>query len=56
MGGIYFVGVAAATAHLMWQTWTLKINDEARCLMLFRSNRDFGLIVFAAIVAGRVFI
>jgi len=56
MGGIYFVGVAAATAHLVWQTWTLEINNGTRCLMLFRSNRDFGLIVFAAIVAGRVFI
>ena len=56
MSAIYFVGVAAASGHLAWQTWTLDIDDDARCLKLFRSNRDFGLIVFVAMVAGRVFI
>ena len=56
MGVVYFIGVAAASGHLAWQTWTLDIDDDARCLKLFRSNRDFGLIVFIAMVAGRLFI
>jgi 4-hydroxybenzoate polyprenyltransferase len=29
---------------------TLNIDDPKNCLRRFRSNRDFGLIVFAAIV------
>jgi 4-hydroxybenzoate polyprenyltransferase len=55
MGAIYFIGVALAGAHLVWQIRTLDIDNDARCLKLFRSNRDFGLIVFAAMVAGRLF-
>ena len=30
--------------HLAWQLRTLNIDDPARCLTLFRSNRDAGLI------------
>lgn len=52
--GFFFYPVAAlAGALLVWQIVTLDIDDPARCLRLFRSNRDFGLIVFAAIVAGQ---
>ncbi|MES1989715.1 MAG: 4-hydroxybenzoate octaprenyltransferase [Pseudomonadota bacterium] len=54
MGFIYYVGIAAAAAHLVWQIRSLDIDNEAKCLMLFRSNREFGLIVFVAIVAGRL--
>ena len=54
MGAAYFAIVAGAGAHLAWQIVTLDIDDDARCLRLFRSNRDFGLIVFAAMVAGRM--
>ncbi|MBO6678379.1 4-hydroxybenzoate octaprenyltransferase [Parvibaculum sp.] len=53
--GFFFYPVAAlALALLVWQIVTLDIDDPARCLRLFRSNRDFGLIVFVAIVAGQV--
>ena len=54
MGFLYYVGVAAAAAHLVWQIRSLDIDDEAKCLTLFRSNREFGLIVFVAIVASRL--
>jgi hypothetical protein len=40
--------------HLFWQVATLDIDDPDNCLQRFRSNRDFGLIVFAAIVLGLV--
>lgn len=56
MGALYFVGVLVAAGHLVWQILTLAIDDDARCLKLFRSNRDFGLIVFVTMVAGRLFI
>jgi len=29
---------------------TLEIDDGANCLTRFRANRDFGFVVFAAIV------
>ena len=50
-GIVFFIGVIAAAAHATWQVVTLDIDNPDRCLMLFRSNRDFGIIVFAAIVA-----
>jgi 4-hydroxybenzoate polyprenyltransferase len=55
LGSIYYAGVFFAGAQLFSQILRLDIDDPAKCLALFRSNRDFGLIVFAAFVAGRVF-
>ncbi|MDO8290007.1 MAG: 4-hydroxybenzoate octaprenyltransferase [Parvibaculum sp.] len=54
MGFLYYAGVAAAAAHLVWQIRSLDIGDEEKCLRLFRSNREFGLIVFVAIVTGKL--
>jgi uncharacterized membrane protein YphA (DoxX/SURF4 family) len=44
-GVIYFTGVAGAALHAAWQMSLLDIDDSGRCLKLFRSNRDFGLII-----------
>jgi 4-hydroxybenzoate polyprenyltransferase len=38
-------GVAAFGLHLAWQLLRLDIDDPARCLMLFRANRDAGLLL-----------
>ena len=46
-----FVGLALGAAHLAWQVVTLRADDGDRCLRLFRSNRDFGLILFAGLLA-----
>ena len=54
LGPFFYPLLAAGAALLVWQIVTLDINDPARCLRLFRSNRDFGLILFAAVVAGQV--
>jgi 4-hydroxybenzoate polyprenyltransferase len=49
-GGLFaFVGLAAFAAHLAWQVRTIDLDDSARCLMLFRSNRDAGLLLFAGL-------
>ncbi|MCE9523629.1 MAG: 4-hydroxybenzoate octaprenyltransferase [Alphaproteobacteria bacterium] len=48
----FFVVLGAVAAHFTWQILRLDINDGANCLATFKSNRDLGLIVFAAIVAG----
>ena len=55
-GGLIFVlGLIAFAAHLGWQVLRLDINDPAHCLMLFKSNRDAGLILFGAMLLDAVF-
>jgi 4-hydroxybenzoate polyprenyltransferase len=55
-GGLIFVlGLIAFAAHLTWQVLRLDINDSAHCLKLFKSNRDAGLILFAAMLLEAVF-
>jgi 4-hydroxybenzoate polyprenyltransferase len=53
-GWVAWVGLGLGAAHLAWQVATLDIDDPARCLTLFRSNRDYGLIVFAGLVVDAV--
>ncbi len=50
----YFVGLAAAAWHLGRQAATVDIDDPKDCLAKFKSNRDFGLILFAALVAAQL--
>jgi len=49
-GWITLVGLAGFAAHLAWQVRRIDIDDPALCLRLFRSNRDAGLILFAAML------
>ncbi len=49
-GVIFLIGMLAFAAHLSWQVMRLDINDPAYCLMLFKSNRDAGLILFGAML------
>jgi 4-hydroxybenzoate polyprenyltransferase len=48
-GVIFAIGLSAFAAHLAWQIWRLDIDDPALCLAVFKSNRDAGLILFAAL-------
>jgi len=51
--GPLFAALAALYAvHLISQPLRLKLDDPHRALKLFQSNRDAGLILFAALVAG----
>lgn len=47
-------GIAGFGAHLAWQLYRLDIDDPAVCLMLFRSNRDGGLILTAGLLAAAI--
>ncbi|KPF80895.1 4-hydroxybenzoate polyprenyltransferase [Brevundimonas sp. AAP58] len=49
---LFFIGLAAYALHLAWQGWRLRPDDGALALRLFKSNRDAGLILLAAIAAG----
>ncbi len=46
-----FVGLALGAIHLGWQVARLRMDDPDNCLKLFRSNRDYGWIIFASLVA-----
>jgi 4-hydroxybenzoate polyprenyltransferase len=50
-GGVVFaLGLGAFAAHLAWQIMRLDIHDPVLCLVVFKSNRDAGLILFAGLV------
>jgi 4-hydroxybenzoate polyprenyltransferase len=49
-GWIFLVGLIAFAVQLGSQVVRLDIDDSAHCLMLFRSNRDAGLMLFAAML------
>jgi 4-hydroxybenzoate polyprenyltransferase len=49
-GIVFAIGLAAFAAHLVWQVRRIDISDPALCLMLFKSNRDAGLVLFVALV------
>ena len=50
---LFYLLMIGAGLHLVWQIRTLEIDDGDRCLLLFKSNRNFGLIVLAAIILGK---
>ncbi len=50
-GVLFFTGLLPAGAHLGWQIKSLKIDNSDTCLRLFRSNRNFGFIILAALLA-----
>ena len=49
---LFFVGIGACALHLAWQVWRLRPDDGALALRLFKSNRETGLILLAAIALG----
>ncbi|WP_333611805.1 4-hydroxybenzoate octaprenyltransferase [Brevundimonas bullata] len=49
LGPVFYVGLAAYALHLAWQVKTLKPEDGVLALRLFKSNREAGLILLAAI-------
>jgi len=51
----FYPALAIASLHLVWQVVTLDIHNPKNCLARFSSNRDFGLLMFAAFVVGRAF-
>lgn len=49
---VFWPLLAVAGLHLVWQAADVDIDDSADCLTKFRSNRLFGWLLLAAIVAG----
>ena len=54
-GPVYVIGCVFFGAHLGWQIDRLDIDDPDLCLRIFKSNRDAGLILFAALIGDAVY-
>jgi 4-hydroxybenzoate polyprenyltransferase len=48
-GLLGWLGLVAFASHLVWQVSVLRREDAMQALMLFRSNRDAGLALFAGL-------
>lgn len=51
---LFYAALLPAAAHFIWQWRRLDIDDAALCLKLFKSNRDAGLLLLAAILSARL--
>ena len=49
---LFWAGLAIAGWQLAMQVHRLDIDNPARCLQIFKSNRDAGFVIAAAYVLG----
>lgn len=54
IGWGFYALLTLALAQLLWQALTVDIDDPPDCLAKFRSNRLFGWLVLAALIAGQL--
>lgn len=54
VGWLGYAGLIVGAIQLAWQVAALDIDDPRDCLRKFRSNRDYGLILFAGLLADCV--
>ncbi len=50
----FYLALIMGASQLAWQIRTVDITDPKNCLAKFKSNRNFGLIILAGIIAGQV--
>ncbi len=53
LGATYYGVLALAALHAVWQLALWRVDDPADSLRRFNSNRDFGLIIWAALAVGK---
>ncbi|PWC36172.1 4-hydroxybenzoate octaprenyltransferase [Azospirillum sp. TSO35-2] len=54
LGGLFLPVLSLAALQLAWQVATWRPDDQNDCLRMFKSNRWFGWLVLAAILAGKL--
>ena len=54
VGIYYYISVAIAAIHLIWQVKTVNINNADVCLKVFRSNITFGWILTIGLFLERI--
>ena len=52
LGPVFPFVAAVYGAHLIWQSRRLRLDDPAAALVLFKANRDAGLLLFLALMGG----
>jgi 4-hydroxybenzoate polyprenyltransferase len=53
LGKSYYIVLTGAALFAAFQLFIWRMNDPDNCLKRFRANRDFGLIILAAIIIGK---
>ena len=53
-GPLFWICLAAAGAHFIWQLKTLDLNDPKKLIKHFKSNRDAGLLITLGFALGGV--
>lgn len=48
----FYAGTAAAAGHLVWQIRSADLEDPAGLFKIFRSNQEFGALIFLSILCG----
>ncbi len=51
---LFYLGLAAAAAHLARQISRVNIHSPDSCLNVFRSNREFGALLFISVLLGLI--
>jgi len=54
LGPYYFAILLAIALHFAWQIAFLKPHDQADCLAKFKANAWLGVLLTAAVIAGRL--
>jgi len=54
LGWPFYLLLIAPALHFAWQVCTVELDEPASCLRRFVANGQVGVLVFLAIVAGRV--
>ena len=54
LGPLFYGVLLAYAAHLAWQVRSLRLDNATLALTLFRSNREAGVLLLAAIAFGAV--
>jgi len=52
VGFLAYIGLLFVGIHFLWQIRWLDIDQPQICLMIFKSNRDVGLIFFGGLLLG----
>lgn len=52
----YYIGVAAAGSHMLWQVHSTDYNSRSDCMDKFVSNKWLGGLLFSGIVVDKLFL
>jgi 4-hydroxybenzoate polyprenyltransferase len=54
LGLLFYPLLGVFALHMLWQSQDLRLDDPAKALRLFRSNRDAGLVLTLALALGAI--